>query len=285
MDISSITNIQSYSANISNTNDIQPATIQEEPVANNQEIEEPEEDIESTETEKDAPRGVIRNLINGHFKGVADVRLRINFNDEITALEQAELAKVADSGLSTLSETISNEINTVLGSEEIDEEASLLIASALETFNNEITQIKTNISESGNLLSEIRTSFDNFVLSVNPVTEEPVETEPPATDEIPLAVIEETEEIPVPETDGLTGEIPLEETSQFSMEQFLADLTATFEAEMELLEATLANTRVLPEISEPSGNGKAFDKFLTIYDEIKGNINADSQNSDIDVTT
>ena len=267
MDISSITNIQSYSANISNTNDIQPATIQEEPVANNQEIEEPEEDIESTETEKDAPRGVIRNLINGHFKGVADVRLRINFNDEITALEQAELAKVADSGLS------------------IDEEASLLIASALETFNNEITQIKTNISESGNLLSEIRTSFDNFVLSVNPVTEEPVETEPPATDEIPLAVIEETEEIPVPETDGLTGEIPLEETSQFSMEQFLADLTATFEAELELLETTLANTRVLPEISEPSGNGKAFDKFLTIYDEIKGNINADSQNSDIDVTT
>lgn len=34
----------------------------------------------------DIQRGVIRNLMAGHFQGVADVRLRINFHDELQAL-------------------------------------------------------------------------------------------------------------------------------------------------------------------------------------------------------
>ncbi|MEW6073647.1 MAG: hypothetical protein AB1726_13775 [Planctomycetota bacterium] len=34
----------------------------------------------------DIQRGVLRNLLAGHYRGVADVRLRINFFDELQAL-------------------------------------------------------------------------------------------------------------------------------------------------------------------------------------------------------
>lgn len=282
MEITSVTNVQTYSTSISTTNDTKTETTQEEPVVSNLEIEDiaiAEEPEELINPEEDAPKGVIRNLINGHFKGVADVRLRINFNDEITALEQAELAKVADAGLSTLAETINNEINAALGSDEIDEETSILIASALETFNNEISQLQTKISQSDDLLSVISSSFDNFVLSVKPVAEEPSESEPLITDESALSPIEQIEEIPVADTNTTMDEIPPEEMPQFSIEQFLTDLIATFETELELLETTLINTRVLPEISEPSGNGKAYDKFMTIYNEMKNSVDTDSQES------
>ena len=32
---------------------------------------------------KDSSTGVVRNLMEGHYRGVADVRLRINFNEQI----------------------------------------------------------------------------------------------------------------------------------------------------------------------------------------------------------
>lgn len=294
MEITSITNIQTNYTNISNTNETKSATLSEEPVLTNPEIagtaitEEPEEVINA---EKEAVKGVIRNLLNGHFKGVADVRLRINFNDEIVALEQARLAEVTETGISALSEAINNEINAALGSEEIDEETSILIASALETLNNDISQLRTNISQSENLSSEIRTSFDNFVLSVKPVTEEPAVSEPPVSDQTGLSVAEQTEEIAIPNTEETVGEATLEEEPQFLMDRFLADLTATFETELALLETILSDTKVLPELSEPNGNGRAYDKFLTIYNEMKDSINTDNQNSpdagqtDIDITS
>lgn len=294
MEITSITNIQTNYTNISNTNETKSATLSEEPVLTNPEIagtaitEEPEEVINA---EKEAVKGVIRNLLNGHFKGVADVRLRINFNDEIVTLEQAKLAEVTETGISALSEAINNEINAALGSEEIDEETSILIASALETLNNDISQLRTNISQSENLSSEIRTSFDNFVLSVKPVTEEPAVSEPPVSDQTGLSVAEQTEEIAIPNTEEMVGEATLEEEPQFSMDRFLADLTATFETELALLETILTDTKLLPELSEPNGNGRAYDKFLTIYNEMKDSINTDNQNSpdagqtDIDITS
>lgn len=287
MEITSVSNIQTYSASITNTDNTQPTTVQENPVIQETPeeaiINEIEENAEPVETEKDAGKGVIRNLINGHFKGVADVRLRINFSEQIEALEQAELAKATGSGLSTLSDSINNEINAALGSEEIDEESSILFMSALETFNNEISQLRTNIPQSDNLISEIRSSFDNFVLSTRPTIEEPVEPEPPITGETVLS-----EEVIIPDAEQPGADIISEKEPQFSIDQFLTDLISTFDAELELLETTLANTSVIPEISEPSGNGKAFDKFMAIYNEMKSNINTNTENSknnDIDITS
>ena len=46
---------------------------------------------QSESQESDAEKGVLRNLLAGHFKGVSDVRLRINFFEELAAIEAAEV--------------------------------------------------------------------------------------------------------------------------------------------------------------------------------------------------
>jgi hypothetical protein len=66
----------------------------------------------------DIKRGVIRNLLSGHYKGVADVRLRINFHDELQALttppptgEEPDVEPIGDpaSGSAVSEEVISAE--------------------------------------------------------------------------------------------------------------------------------------------------------------------------------
>ncbi len=52
---------------------------------------------EATEQSKDGKAdGVIRNLLEGHYKGVADVRLRINHFEELAAIESAQLKALAE---------------------------------------------------------------------------------------------------------------------------------------------------------------------------------------------
>ena len=43
------------------------------------------------ENSAEGQKGVLRLLQEGHFKGVSDVRLRINFHDEISAMESEQL--------------------------------------------------------------------------------------------------------------------------------------------------------------------------------------------------
>ncbi|MBA7626382.1 hypothetical protein ES703_33830 [subsurface metagenome] len=51
-----------------------------------------EQELESGEDVK----GVIRLLLEGHFKGVSEVWLRINFNDELNAIEAAQMQAVSE---------------------------------------------------------------------------------------------------------------------------------------------------------------------------------------------
>jgi hypothetical protein len=56
----------------------------------------------------------------------------------------------------------------------------------------------------------------------------------------------------------------------FDVEAFLGELTAAFDAALAELVETMGTTQVLPELSPPNGNGKAYDKFLAMYNELWG---------------
>jgi len=56
---------------------------------------EQESAVEET-TESSDSQGVLRLLQEGHFKGVADIRLRINFHDELSAIEAEKLQSIAE---------------------------------------------------------------------------------------------------------------------------------------------------------------------------------------------
>jgi hypothetical protein len=51
-----------------------------------------------TQDDADEARGVIRLLEAGHFKGVADIRLRINFAEELAGAELPELSAPKGNG-------------------------------------------------------------------------------------------------------------------------------------------------------------------------------------------
>jgi hypothetical protein len=51
---------------------------------------------------------------------------------------------------------------------------------------------------------------------------------------------------------------------------FIENLQSTYLAEMENLDDALSAVSTLPPLSEPSGNGVAYDKFLAIYTQLWG---------------
>jgi len=63
---------------------------------------------------------------------------------------------------------------------------------------------------------------------------------------------------------------------------FIQGLKEAFNSALAELTNSLAEMKVLPELSEPQGNGVAYDKFLDIYNqmsglEISGDIPADNE--------
>ena len=57
-------------------------------------------------------------------------------------------------------------------------------------------------------------------------------------------------------------------TAQEALDQLIANLTETFSSKLSSFEKLLSEISVLPDLSEPTGNGKAYNKFLAIYNSM-----------------
>jgi hypothetical protein len=230
-----------------------------------QAAEEAIDTVELSNGDKVRAKGVLRKLQEGHYKGVADVRLRINFHEEISAMEQAEAARIADEGVAGLTDFVNSEIESLLQSGELDEQTAAVVAEAQEIFNSDLSMTGEGA------ISQLQSGFDQFAASLNiaftpaaePIPDDSSDlTSPPVeTDVSPLKAALPEQEIPT--------EIA-EEIESFDHEQFLADLIDTFASRMTELQASLDNIQVLPELSEPRGKGGAYDKFLAMYNQLNG---------------
>jgi len=221
-------------------------------------------------------KGVIRNLQAGHFKGVADVRLRINFHDEIAAMEQAQRDSVTQAGVSEITNSVNSEIESLIQSGELDEQTAAAVAEIQAAFTSAATQAADDP------IGQLKVGFDELISSLTAAVA-PL-PEPPA---------EEPAEIPAPaegaEISALKSAIPaddeipaIEETPSFDFDQFISQLIDTFTTKMNELETSLNNIRVLPELSQPRGKGAAYDKFLAIYNQLNGTPEANAQPEVID---
>ena len=72
-------------------------------------------------------RGVIRLLQEGHFRGVADVRLRINFAEELQGVQAARTSAILREQLPALHEAIDTAIETFLARRRIDHRGQALL--------------------------------------------------------------------------------------------------------------------------------------------------------------
>jgi hypothetical protein len=95
---------------------------------------------------------------------------------------------------------------------------------------------------------------------------------PPEGEPEPLAA-------PTPPAESVTLAVPTGPDYQ----SLIDELSGVFEAALADLTKALSGSQVLPELSEPSGSGRAYQKFLQIYNNLwsigPGNEGAESLNA------
>ncbi|MCJ7615519.1 MAG: hypothetical protein MUO43_03170 [Desulfobacterales bacterium] len=234
-------------------------------------------------------KGVIRLLQEGHFKGVADVRLRINFFEELSAMENGEIQKVAGENVPAITDSVNANLEDLLSFDNLSEEQATSISKQTETFTQSVDLMKEDFLNAAqpskeDLISGLNSSFEEFIASLNlvllpPETELP-ETESlddnstnedPGIDELITANAAVRENDEIIEPDQAVG-------PETIFQNFIKKLRITFAESLNELTTALNNTKILPDLSEPNGNGKAYDKFVTIYNNLQG-IDAHDHNS------
>ena len=117
--------------------------------------------------------GVVRLLQECHFKGVADARLRINFHEEILALNQAGQAAVAREGAPELVGAVGAQIDELLASGILPEETSTQVSAAFSSFSIEIEMRVEMFNEGssipGRLAADLQTAFESLREILDPL--------------------------------------------------------------------------------------------------------------------
>ncbi len=213
-------------------------------------------------------KGVLRLLQAGHFHGVADVRLRINFHDEIAAMEHEQYAQTAQQGLTDLRDAIGSQVETVLENPDVEASTATGIGDALAAFDSTLAQHATDGSGDATALTDqIRSDFENLVSSLKTALGVKADNGPDTpTDEI--TVPEDTPES-TPQMAAMATEEPPSAPPAVDYQAFIADLISTFETKLQEFQASLTDINVLPELSQPHGNGKAYDKFVAMYNNLR----------------
>jgi len=210
----------------------------------------------------DKTPGVIRLLEAGHFKGVADVRLRINFHDQLAAAATAAAKPVAVEAAGGLAETIGDKLDELaaalaLGEDDLAELADLKAAFAQSA--SEATDAFAADGLAGEALTDQLTeAFETLTGSLEALLIAPAaEPEAVANPEFGVPAADVADPIP----DG---------------ETLLADLAETFGVALAAVIDGLSTDSFLPELSPPTGNGVAYEKFLAQYTQLLGSADANA---------
>lgn len=179
-------------------------------------------------------KGVLRRLAEGHFSPVADVRLRINFYDELA--QQSEAAAVGQ--VSDLKDTFVADLSSVVGGMDESEEQPTIdaLTDAVAALELELSAGQSNNPDMLELAEQAVADFMDQVASiVTPL-------QPDVSDE-----------------EAVDNPVPTEST----LLSAFADLTADY---LENLSELLAEAQVSLQIEPVEGvPGKAYEKFMAIY--------------------
>ncbi len=224
-----------------------------------------------------APKGVIRLLLAGHFKGVANVRLRINFHDELAAAGIREAGPAVSGSLGTLTDELGAVIEELLSLGTLTEEESAQATAAHEAFNAAVKGLLEEFESSeerntdalmAGVQAEFETLYDFFVALFG-LDSESIEVDP--EEELVDAAASDTPPLePGPAEAEPFTIVPEEEGLHVAMQQLFDKLAEIFAAARESLGIEFAEATFLPPLSEPNGNGVAYAKFLAVYNELQG---------------
>ena len=213
------------------------------------------DDDKSKSVKADNVPGVIRLLEAGHFKGVADIRLRINFHDQ---LEQRAADKTADklrTGADELVKTTVSKTDEVLATLATDETSREAVGASLDEFSESVdttlaTALKADDLDIDAIMADLRAAFDDLVGGLRD-SFGPAEVDMSGTDTL-VSVAPTAGDPPAPD----------------AFEAALAELTDAFDQALSSLIESVESSLYLPDPSPAPGNGAAYDKFLAIYENL-----------------
>lgn len=196
--------------------------------------------------------GVVRLLQEGHFKGVADVRLRINFHEQLTALEQGNVDAAAAEAVPKLAGAVNAKLDELLASGELTEEQAVLVTDAQVAFTSAMDDLASGGQGRDALIAGVQQAFQGLFESLQPLIPAPAPEEMSPIAELPV------------EEEGGAPPLAEPETPESVLQGYLDGIKGAFDSALTEFESAFANTG-LPPLSEPSGNGVAYAKFLAMY--------------------
>ena len=212
---------------------------------------------ESADATAHKAQGVLRLLQEGHFQGVADARLRINFSEEIAALQDSATLNTAETGSAELVARAEAAISAFLDVNTLDEEATQEILAAHDALDIAVEAAREALAETNppdifQFINDLQSAADEFLATLADIL-----------DIVPIAAADTSSEGGT-DTEADSAAVPADAATASPVspfEEFVSSLIDTLNAVITDLDEALQNISVLPPLSEPKGNGVAFDKF------------------------
>lgn len=221
--------------------------------------------VEEAEQGEKLP-GVLRNLMNGHYKGVADVRLRIVFHDRLAALQEQARQEAAPEKVDEFSSGLAAEFQKLVEDKAPggDQEE---VQGHVEKFLEIVEASGQGVGTGEVQLSALRAALEEAFAALAESLLQHFKQEQP----VPGASPEEGVEASSLEADGEAGSGVLEATGSEGLwiSTLVEELEATLAASLDGLDAGLANVQVLPPLSPDPGTGSAYAKFLAQYQSLQ----------------
>jgi len=234
--------------------------------------------------------GALRRLQEGHFQGMSDLRLRINFRQEIERIEVEAARERVDTAAADLLRDVRGEIEGAQSDGTITSGASGDVQRLHGEFEFTATRFVASYDAAdaygfNELTTRLEQAFDTLVTALRDVlaafgAEAPDDAAPSGTDFRLRFTTQTTSlsgsfasgsartEVPHRTPSENVEAAPADEAPLASsgLESFFARLSATFEAALSVL-GDAASQRLFPELSLPNGNGGSYEHFVSVYRE------------------
>jgi hypothetical protein len=214
-------------------------------------------------------RGVIRQLQAGHFQGVADVRLRINFAEEIAALQSQATSRVVAPGPEAVSAEVNRVIDAFIAQNDLDSETIQQVQDARDALELSLSSTFEAFASSGDvngqsLIDAVSATINEFIGTIEALL--PVdlpEVNPEAVD-VEAATVAIQGEVPADGVVSATTEDVL------PLAQLVTQLRDALDNIIQGLQTQFDAAQVLPPLSASNGNGRAYDRFVAILNGLYG---------------
>lgn len=247
-------------------------------------------------TNAEGSKGVIRLLQAGHFSGVADVRLRINFHDQLQQGAAQNAAKAFEEAVPGLLDELAEKLGRVGEEYDLSPQEKELAEAFAQEMHLLLEEAKTGQTPLAATLAGIGSRFSTFLESLagalagspapveedqNPLEEanRPVhedgapEPDDQALDQTAAALSEEADGVPE-EGVGQPDE------GSTVLKTALQEISDWFSRRLDEVQNDAAAAQQLPPLSEPRGKGAAYAKFLEIYRNLNSETGTPSSAND-----